>query len=167
VTNRSSGPDPSGPDVLGLVDESYRDGVYLLAFCLVARNHVEETRAALRALPRHARPRFHWNREQHKDRLVMVDSIAEMGVPRPSCTRPAPRRGSRNRPAHGCWRSASRDGLFPASAPFAFARPGDEPLLWLPDAVAGAVGLMLAGGGAVYADRLPSSSWTLREVPRA
>jgi hypothetical protein len=185
--------------VLALVDESYRDGLYLLAFCQVARDRVEETRVALRALPRHARPRFHWHVEQHKDRLAMVDTIAGLGVTSTVVyqTHTAPtkqeqararllavglhelagagvaqlvlesRREKLNRRDERTITAARRDGLTPYFVPFVFARPGDEPLLWLPDAVAGAVGLMLAGRASVYADLLPAGSWTLREVPRA
>jgi hypothetical protein len=63
--------------------------------------------------------------------------------------------------------NARRDRLITASVPFEFARPGDEPLLWLPDAVAGAFGMKLTGRASVYVDRLPAESWTLREIPPA
>lgn len=58
-----------------------------------------------------------------------------------------------------------RDGLVSASVPFTFERPGDEPLLWLPDALAGAVGAELAEGDVTYTERLPAETCTVREVP--
>lgn len=45
---------------------------------------------------------------------------------------------------------ARHSGLAPADLLYRFAAPHDEPLLWMPDAIAGAVGMHLAGNSTYY-----------------
>lgn len=61
--------------------------------------------------------------------------------------------------------SCRRDGLVSPSVPFAFARPGDEPLLWMPDTIAGAVGADLGEGNPTYTERLQPARIAIRQVP--
>jgi len=66
-----------------LIDEAMRQhgsGLYLLAMVYVAAGDAEDTRAALKSVPRHARPRFHWHDEERRDQLAMIDVLARLGL---------------------------------------------------------------------------------------
>lgn len=172
-------------------------GLCVLAFAFAALAHVDETRAALRALPRDAPARFHWYAERHKDRLTLLYALPELGVTStvvyqtPSLARKQEQARARclavglhELAAAGAVRlllehrqerlsqrdertiaAVRRDGSVSPAVPFAFARPGDEPLLWLPDAIAGAVGAELGEGDSTYAERLLTGTCTVHEVP--
>jgi hypothetical protein len=52
-------------------------------------------------------------------------------------------------------------GWVPRALRYEFCRPGDEPLLWLPDVVSGAVMRSLADGECQYVDLLGSGVTTV------
>jgi hypothetical protein len=61
--------------------------------------------------------------------------------------------------------TARKARLISRSLTHSFARPLEEPLLWIPDAIAGAVGAALVEEDRSYVEHLPSGAWTTRLVP--
>ncbi|MDO9395841.1 MAG: hypothetical protein Q7T71_04795 [Herbiconiux sp.] len=165
----------AGAPLHAWVDESIHVGneLYLLAAAVAPHDaeQLETCRLLLRSLARRPRRRLHWNSEEERDRLAIVNTIAEMPLTNVvvTATRLDPRRQERARrkclqrmlhhlaedQIEQVWLE-SRDAIgdsrdlamvaslrttraLPASIRVDHARPLDEPLLWIPDAVAGAV----------------------------
>lgn len=61
--------------------------------------------------------------------------------------------------------SAQRAGAAPKELVYRHGRPREEPLLWVADALVGAMGLAAAGGQDEYRDRLPRSWQEVRWLP--
>ncbi len=165
----------SGAPLHAWVDESVHVGneLYLLAAAVAPQNSrlLETCRLSLQALTRDRRRRLHWNSEEERDRLAIVQAIAEMPLTSivVTATRLDPRRQERARrkclerllhhlaakEVEHVWLESRdaignrRDLAMVASLRTTFAlaesvrvdhaRPLDEPLLWVPDSVAGAV----------------------------
>ena len=60
--------------------------------------------------------------------------------------------------------AAQRDRVAPTDLVYRHDRPKEEPLLWLPDAIVGAVGLSVAGDAQQPAEMLPESMRQIRWI---
>lgn len=62
------------------VDESFRDGCYVVAAALVADARVADLEQELRHLFRNRRRPFHWQAEERRDRIRMLAFITEYDI---------------------------------------------------------------------------------------
>ena len=159
------------------------EGLYVLAAVVMPDERAPEVRAALRAaVPRGLR-RYHWRKESTASRTAMAELVATSGATAIAVhTHVDPRRQERARRrclARLLWELAQRGDTtlvfetrqradasdrrlikdaeragFARGTRYAFERPEDEPLLWLADAVAGAVTRALGDGDHTYVNVL-------------
>lgn len=155
------------------------DGFYLVAAVVLAQN-TDEARNAVKDLLLRRQQRFHWRDETEAQRLRMLDRIAELGLPLFSYRCPILPRSERSRALclnRLLWDlldhdidelvlesrgdandqhdrqtvvTAQKAGRAPQDLVYRHERPEKEPLLWLPDAVAGAVASSLYDSASRY-----------------
>lgn len=160
--------------VIAYVDESYQQGVYVLAAVLAhpeaatARHAILDTRLRRQAV-------IHFVKENPKRRLQLAETVARLGLPVVAAVRLSQERPerARGRCLHTLsWALASRASRIviedrqrtlnrhdrsvltgprhqPAPSPMFVAKP-DEPLLWAADIVAGALFHDLARSDPTY-----------------
>ena len=146
------------------------EGLYVLAAVVVPDPRAPEVRAALRAAVPPGLRRYHWRRESEASRAAIVEVVRSLRVSAVVVTAPVGRtrqeRARRRCLRRLVWELAQRDvrravlesrdhadaadrallafalraGWGPPDFEYRFGLPTDEPLLWLADIVAGAVG---------------------------
>lgn len=183
------------------IDESFRgddgNGCYLFAAVILAAQHEEDARDALRkALPGRL-SRLHWRVDQRGLRAKGIKVLSSLPLQGLVLYRLEVERKSAERARqHAMWnliaelgRRDVHDAVFEAREPgqnkkdqktlhaisragvagpgfrYTFTRPHDEPLLWLPDYLAGAAGEYLHTGSGRYLGMLPAALLERVEMP--
>ena len=166
--------------------------LYVVAAAGVVGDLPEIRLTLKQALPKRV-PRFHWRNESEASRQQMLERIVELGVvgrayvgrnvakqerARTQCLerllwdmkeRAEDEMVFETRRRHGDQRDrmtiirSQKRGAASERLHYTFSQPGEEPLLWLADALAGAVSATLAGRGD-YIDLLPSEHLMVIEV---
>lgn len=142
---------------------------YVLASVLADISHADALRSATRALRTGNEPKLHWRSENHRQRMVLATAVSQLDVAaivvvgtsmrqperaRRKCTEVLLPR-LRQAGAQRVWREArtpTQDkldrehiaamvgrGFIPSTFRVQSQQPNQEPMLWLPDIVAGAV----------------------------
>jgi len=157
---------------------------YFVAVVVVASGDLERSRRRVRSVLLPRQPRFHWRDESERQRLAMLETFADLGPRAFVYRCPLGSRQERSRSLcigrmlwdlrqigagelvietrepHGDRKDrrtighARRDGRASPDLVYRFLRPTEEPLLWLPDALAGAAGSDWAGESR-YLENIP------------
>ena len=143
------------------IDESFRrgpdgHGFYFLAAAIVPDEHVAELTGRLRAhLPPGMR-RWHWRDEGTRSRRQFTSLISEfagLGVEAVVCCQMT-----------SSQRKGEQAGVALAGLVYRHGRPLEEPMLWVADAIVGAVGMEVASSQGQLAELLPETMSTVRWV---
>lgn len=170
------------------------DGLYLMAAVVLVDQDVERAREQTKEVLLPRQPLFHWRNESEQQRLLMMRQIAGLGPTVFGYRCPMPPKSDRARALclNGLlWdlrehevdrlviesrqeRNDAKDRQTivrslkaeraPADLTYVFARSSDEPLLWLADAMAGAILAHLGEGRTEYLDVLPSGQVKTLEI---
>lgn len=171
-------------------------GLYLVAVAVVPPDDVTQARRRLRsAIPRR-QPRFHWRDEALPRRTAMLEMIAELGITALAYATATPGRQDRARALcieEMLWglkelgasrvvfesrqarndrkdartiEQAKRAGRASPALEYDFRRPQEEPLLWVPDALAGVASAHVAGEDSTLFEGLPAGMLRIHTVSR-
>ncbi|MHB8660238.1 MAG: hypothetical protein ACYC91_20335 [Solirubrobacteraceae bacterium] len=170
------------------------DGVYVLAAVLVDESAKAEARRAARRVPVIRGRRFHWHKEDDREQFAMLRAIEQHSlgaiayVASPARGREqeairqalmvllakdaAHRKATELTIESRQHRNDGRDGStlikvrreMSIELAYAHAKPTDEPLLWMGDAIAGAV-LAQARKDGRYVEALPSGLLSITQGP--
>lgn len=170
------------------------DGLYLVAVVVLAPAGAEMAAERVRSVLLPRQPRFHWHAESDRQRRRMLDTMVELDVGVRAYVMRLTGRSERaralllnralwdlaelgvaelvleSRQEHNDVRdrriiaAAQRAGMASPELVYRHERPHSEPLLWLPDAAAGAVAAAVAGETSSYVEVLERGRLVVVEV---
>lgn len=166
-----------------VVDESFRrgsdgKGYFLMAGVLVPDEFHATITKRLRAYVAPGQRRWHFRDERRSSRrkfLAVVAQLHELEVVAVAfcCPTPSQRKSEQAR-VRCIWNlvaelgdrkvRTARDCVAPADLVYRHGRPKEEPLLWLADAIVGAVGLSVASHDHELAEMLPEPMRQIRWI---
>jgi hypothetical protein len=170
--------------MIGFVDESMRAGGLYVVAAVIVPGDLDNARQAVKSVLLPHQPRFHWRAESDEQRHRMLEQVRALSTAAPAyvCRSVSRRERARrlcldrllwdligrdvdllvfeSRQARNDHKDqkaiadAQRAKRAPLELRHVFERPHREPLLWLPDAVAGAVATAVGDGVDDYLVRL-------------
>jgi len=171
------------------------DGLYMVAAVVVVDGDIEASRRAAQNVLLARQRRFHWRNESERQRLRMLEVISTLDATALAYSRALrgerqeraralciermlwdlremgvsevvfESRGRGNNKDARTIANAQRAGVAAKTMRYRFERPEEEPMLWIPDAVAGAASAQVTGE-TPYLDRVPGALVRLVAVDR-